>query len=56
MRQQRLGLQQGVAGAQLRFLHCKAQAQPYFKGLRQLIRFVADDHDDRGWVERFRRP
>ncbi len=45
--QQRLGLQQGMAGAELRFLHRKGKARPVRECALQLVRLVADDDDDR---------
>ena len=50
--QQRLRLQQRVAGAELRLLQCKAQAQPFRERRLDLIRLVADDDDGRRRAER----
>jgi hypothetical protein len=48
----RFRLQQGVARAELRFLQCKPQAQPFPERLPHPLRTVADNHNDRRVLKR----
>ena len=51
-----LRLQQCMPGTELRLLHCKAQTQPFRRGLLDNVSLVADDHGSGGGREGIGRP